>query len=417
MTKRETVLVAIIATLALSFLIVVMSTRCIKHTDNNHGIVNTNSSTTKEEKSKQEFLSGLSKLTLEVTSLKERIGALETEVAALKLDPRSEDKIIESMSNVDNSWDSQKNLSDDIEKLSPEKSYELFTKVWPTLESDRQKRGLLRTFSRGKHHHLMDILDFGINDPSLEIQKSALQLLRYHTLMDFTEDFTAYDEWRKETIGKSLDEVVEETLTNKFEEAHQDSKTLEALLESASRPPLKSHVSADKALSLCEYALENGTPEAVRYALQYISLYQGDDELSEEYLRSVVLPIITTPDELIDNSNIRNRAMGALTGKNNLWATDVLIGLLDQEFKDKDTKKSYYSGVARAIEKMNDYSAIPRLIEVIKRDPEDGVYDIGYFGLSRMTGVEYDKSHDGEWWDQWWERNKSRFVDDIDTDN
>jgi hypothetical protein len=37
------------------------------------------------------------------------------------------------------------------------------------------------------------------------------------------------------------------------------------------------------------------------------------------------------------------------------------------------------------------------------------VYGVGYFGLTPLTGVQYHESHDGAWWRQWWEKNKTRF--------
>ncbi len=41
------------------------------------------------------------------------------------------------------------------------------------------------------------------------------------------------------------------------------------------------------------------------------------------------------------------------------------------------------------------------------------VYGVGYFGLGRLTGVQYDQSHDGKWWREWWEKNKERYPDDV----
>jgi predicted esterase len=36
-------------------------------------------------------------------------------------------------------------------------------------------------------------------------------------------------------------------------------------------------------------------------------------------------------------------------------------------------------------------------------------YSVGYFGLSHLTGVPYDKAHDGAWWRRWWGENKGRY--------
>lgn len=46
------------------------------------------------------------------------------------------------------------------------------------------------------------------------------------------------------------------------------------------------------------------------------------------------------------------------------------------------------------------------------------IYGVGYFGLGFeklgvMTKVEYCPCHDGAWWHQWWEANKSSFPDEV----
>ena len=49
------------------------------------------------------------------------------------------------------------------------------------------------------------------------------------------------------------------------------------------------------------------------------------------------------------------------------------------------------------------------MIGLILADPTGGaVYDVGYFGLGRLTGVDYDESHDGQWWLNWWHANQNR---------
>ena len=58
--------------------------------------------------------------------------------------------------------------------------------------------------------------------------------------------------------------------------------------------------------------------------------------------------------------------------------------------------------------------AIPVLIELIEEDNTyQTVYGIGYFGLSPLTGVRYDKSHDGAWWRKWWQENKAKYAEQL----
>jgi hypothetical protein len=61
-----------------------------------------------------------------------------------------------------------------------------------------------------------------------------------------------------------------------------------------------------------------------------------------------------------------------------------------------------------------DPSAIPYLIALIGADNSyDTVYEVGYFLLSRMTGVKYCVFHDGAFWKRWWEKNKKNYSGEI----
>jgi predicted esterase len=68
----------------------------------------------------------------------------------------------------------------------------------------------------------------------------------------------------------------------------------------------------------------------------------------------------------------------------------------------------------REIAKYEDPLAIPTLIGIIDADNSyDTIYGVGYFGLSPLTGVEYSPYHDGAWWRRWWEKNKSRYPEEV----
>jgi hypothetical protein len=100
---------------------------------------------------------------------------------------------------------------------------------------------------------------------------------------------------------------------------------------------------------------------------------------------------------------------------------DTLDGLLRQivrQFRDvREGKPRGYPGIshtAQLIGELKDPRAIPTLIGIIDADNTyDTVYGVGYFGLGRLTGVRYSKTHDGAWWRKWWDENKSRFPADV----
>ena len=54
------------------------------------------------------------------------------------------------------------------------------------------------------------------------------------------------------------------------------------------------------------------------------------------------------------------------------------------------------------------------MIAVIDADNTyDTVYGVGWFGLNKLTGVDYDESHNGAWWRRWWEKNRQRFPEAV----
>jgi hypothetical protein len=68
------------------------------------------------------------------------------------------------------------------------------------------------------------------------------------------------------------------------------------------------------------------------------------------------------------------------------------------------------SGIGKAFADAGDPRAIPLLIGVIAADNSyPSVYGVGYFGLRKLTGVDYAESHDGAWWRQWWDANKMTY--------
>jgi len=66
------------------------------------------------------------------------------------------------------------------------------------------------------------------------------------------------------------------------------------------------------------------------------------------------------------------------------------------------------------VAQFQDPSAIPFMIGAIEaKEGYDTVYGIGYFGLGRLTGVDYDDSHDGAWWRAWWNESKVQYPENV----
>src|SRR5690606_24926343 len=98
----------------------------------------------------------------------------------------------------------------------------------------------------------------------------------------------------------------------------------------------------------------------------------------------------------------------ALGRKGHDWALEDLMGNL-AEAVDAERRESIWTA-ARALAEIGSAEAIPAMIGLIKDgDSYDTVYGIGYFGLSGLTGVNYDEKHDGAWWRDWWVKNRDRY--------
>jgi len=75
-------------------------------------------------------------------------------------------------------------------------------------------------------------------------------------------------------------------------------------------------------------------------------------------------------------------------------------------------------GIAHSIAEFNDPTAIPYFIAMIDADnTRDTRMVIGYYwiasGYPKLIDVEYDESHDGAWWKQWWEDNKHQYPEAV----
>ncbi|MFO0945178.1 MAG: hypothetical protein U1D30_04410 [Planctomycetota bacterium] len=79
-----------------------------------------------------------------------------------------------------------------------------------------------------------------------------------------------------------------------------------------------------------------------------------------------------------------------------------------------DQPEVHFRDLARKIADREGQKSIPLLIGVMDADNSvDTVYQLGYFSLQKLTGVEYSPFHDGRWWRRWWEKNRHSFPEDV----
>ena len=96
----------------------------------------------------------------------------------------------------------------------------------------------------------------------------------------------------------------------------------------------------------------------------------------------------------------------------NLDTPEGMIAWIVEQFETGSLDEVY-----QAAGKIGDHGtlkAIPTLIAVIEADDTgNAIYRVGFFGLSHLTHVKYDESHDGPWWRNWWETNKDTYPEEI----
>jgi len=133
-------------------------------------------------------------------------------------------------------------------------------------------------------------------------------------------------------------------------------------------------------------------------------------KFSEAWCRRVLLPRLS-PSQSVEARAYAASALGHCGGD---WAVDPLLTAMTNLLADMSSWASPVSDFASALAEIGSPRAIPTMIAVIEADNTyDTVYGVGYFGLGKLTGVQYEGKHDGAWWRAWWEKNKQRFPAEV----
>lgn len=308
---------------------------------------------------------------------------------------------LELLREMDGSWLRGAAVAHHLLKLDPDVVLEALAETWSTL-AVKDRLLILRGFEEQGHERIIDLIDLAFHDPDKNVQAAALNMLRSYGYSDFMADGT-YDAWRKSIAGKPVDDVRRESarqLVRKLEEmTPQEALSAGRNLSRYCRLPQSRDALLQAGLMpVLERWLENYPSEG---AYDILSIMSGFN-LDEATLRRVVVPWMDreTPD-----GNARATAFHLLGKPGNSWAIDLILPYVLK----KDPGGRAWTA-ANALAEIGDNRVIPVMIEAIARDNTyETVYGIGYYGLRKLTGVEYDKSHDGPWWTAWWEKNRGRF--------
>ena len=331
----------------------------------------------------------------------------------------------------DANWRVAFRIGEELAELPPDEGFAILKANWGKIDNASARQQILKAwdFHRpdppgGRFHlRIVDAMDLGMRDPSPEVQSWAMGYLGEVALRDFSEDFASYDGWYRANAHLPVSEVVARAARRLADdaaravkgEARKQAKWLAMHTGGLNETPEARRAALDAGLlrTLARWAsgAEAGSnAEDIDMAAEAIRII-GQLRPGEAELRRVVVPLLAgdrPPD-------IRNAAISALEGKENAWATDLVLDVLKGSLeKQGPSNRLVIWGAAGTLATYGDPRVIPTMIAVIDADNTyDTVYGVGYFGLGGLTGVQYDQSHDGAWWRLWWEKNRQRFPEAV----
>lgn len=326
-------------------------------------------------------------------------------------------------------WD----VTEEIAKLPPDRALPIMTALWAHLSVPVREQALKPFVFGDGHVHALKILDLAAKDPSLSVQGRAFGYLKGYAFQDFANDYEGYLEWAqtyrdmplKDALSRNASEFVADLRALPPAELAERVRTLDRLDLDAGGPlgiDLAGVMREAGGLQVLSTCLEGSDPEAKRRALDWSRTLQAD----ETWLRTWVMPSIQAADET--DPIVLDASFRALARPDCKWAEDSILEHLRRVSTIEKVDPSQVapgasdparlavatSSAASALAEIGDPAAIPALIEILVHDRSGRLnYDVGYFGLSKLTGVRWQESCDGAWWLDWWEKNAGRLPPEV----
>ena len=312
------------------------------------------------------------------------------------------------------SWRDALSVAYELARLEHDDSLRIMQQIFARVPDPLYRRQILKPFVfNGGLPNAVEILHLAAIDPQVEVQRSGYQYLQSYSFENFAGDPGSYEPWRARFGGKPIPEILGanvgefvnrlalmseqellDTLKNRkliqWETGHSSGVNLRELFREAGFPDV-----------IARLIRLDGNGEVIDSALRWMQQFGAD----EGWLRGHILPVIENRE--LYTSSVVDSAFNVLGQEGNTWAiepiTDVMLSI-------RITDGLPYSSAARALAEIGDRRVIPTLIGMIVASDEYATnYGVGYFGLSKLTGVDYDESHGAEFWLEWWEKNR-RFM-------
>jgi hypothetical protein len=290
------------------------------------------------------------------------------------------------------------------------------TALWPELAVPVKEQVLKPFVFNGGRPNALPILHLAATDAALSVQKRAFEYLKAYAFQDFALDYEVYLRWAEVNRERPVGEVLRDearrfvrellALAPSERDAHMRAfGRLDLRAGAGAGVDLEAAMRDMGGLQLIAATLGDGDPEARKLALEWSKTLRAD----ERWLRTWVLPAIESPAGT--DAGVLMMSLDALARPDCRWASEAVLAFLERATREPNAATSY-GGMALA--EIGDLANVPRMIEILLRD-RTGVleYDVGYFALARLTGVSWQKGYDGEWWADWWEKNRRRFPPEI----
>jgi hypothetical protein len=310
-------------------------------------------------------------------------------------------------------------VASEIAKLAPDEALRIMTAVWPNL-SVAVKEQAIRPFVLDHGHvHALKILHLAATDAAMSVQGRAFGFLISYALQDFAADYDGYLRWAarydemplKDAVIANAQSFVTELLALSPEDLRKKAKSLQDLRLDVSSDVKVTGIDVAAVLrdggglKVVEAWLEDDDPKTQRMALQWSKWLHAD----EAWLRSWVLPAIDRPEN-VDSERLSSSFV-ALGRPDCAWARESILAYLTHS---TETERPATALAAMALADIGDPATIPSLIEILIHDHTGKLaYDVGYGGLAKLTGVRWQKSYDGAWWLDWWEKNRMRLPPGV----
>ncbi len=333
------------------------------------------------------------------------------------------------------SWRSALALAETLHPQDPRRVWELIAARWNALSTDGDKLMFLNTTTNSTYPLSHWLLHLGMTDRSLKVQNRAIAHVRRSALFDPALDFAAYINWFNAARDKSASQIVAEGFRgwlNSLQQAtrRSDMREMKRLVEfaetiridrSLKRYPATAALAGDETWRellvevmrqsdvFMQQIVDSPSNDALpRDTIRAAGRLLRTLPLSDAFLQQKIIPLTDST-----NHYVRHEAIRLLAVSRREFAFRHLVEILNRSGRS-GTLDPQIDHLATAVAEFGDARVIPIMIGLIKADDSPKtIYGVGYFGLGPLTQVQYDRSHDGQWWRNWWEKNRQRFSVEV----